>query len=388
MTRAIISLIMLYVGMMASAQSFDSKTSLSRIAVVYYEKDGDGFFHRKENVNMNRVTDITNAYGYNKKSQELYCLTNNANYIITLNDVLAKVYKKSNSIPQVKDKEVAALIEEKNAELAEKYERINAARLKSIEDSIAKAKEDSIKKAQDDSIKRERQKQIDASYIASHKWYMVPTNSCRLYCPICEETISTKDSMICYAIKNDSIFYAELKTGTFANTYITGHAAKLTDEIKSSYNFQYHTSLFADSLENRFPYMNEAYLAVRNYLNFKDYLEEVRKEAPRGYFNDWNWDHEYSSITFDFRYTNTNKKTIKYIEVFWVCTNDVGDVRKTGSFRGTGPLAEWETASWNWDHSSYYVAGDASKMKLSKVLITYMDGTKATIPRDKICYEY
>ena len=78
------------------------------------------------------------------------------------------------------------------------------------------------------------------------------------------------------------------------------------------------------------------------------------------------------------------KNTIKYIEVFFVVSNDVGDVRKTGSFKGTGPLEEWESASWDWDHSSYYVAGDASKMNISKVIITYTNGTKVTIPKNKI----
>lgn len=78
---------------------------------------------------------------------------------------------------------------------------------------------------------------------------------------------------------------------------------------------------------------------------------------------------------------------MKYIEVYWACTNDVGDIRKTGRFQGTGPLQEWESASWNWDHSSYYVSGDASKMNLTKVVITYMDGSKITIPKNKIMYE-
>jgi hypothetical protein len=83
---------------------------------------------------------------------------------------------------------------------------------------------------------------------------------------------------------------------------------------------------------------------------------------------------------------NTNKKTIKYIDVYWVLKNDVGDVRKSGHFSGTGPLEEWSSASWEWDHSSYYVSGDASRMYLTKVIITYMDGTKVTIPKDKIWY--
>ena len=103
-----------------------------------------------------------------------------------------------------------------------------------------------------------------------------------------------------------------------------------------------------------------------------------------GLFLDWGWDKEYSSIEFNFKYMNTNSNTIKYIEVFFVVTNDVGDVRKTGSFRGTGPLEEWESASWNWDHSSYYVAGDATKMNISKVIITYMNGSRVTIPKSKL----
>lgn len=50
----------------------------------------------------------------------------------------------------------------------------------------------------------------------------------------------------------------------------------------------------------------------------------------------------------------------------------------------TGPLEEWESASWDWDHSSYNVAGDASKMNISKVIITYTNGTKVTIPKNKL----
>ena len=62
----------------------------------------------------------------------------------------------------------------------------------------------------------------------------------------------------------------------------------------------------------------------------------------------------------------------------------MGDVRKTGSFKGTGPVEEWEAGSWSWDHSHYYVAGDTSKMRLTKVIITYMDGSRVVIPQAKI----
>ena len=120
---------------------------------------------------------------------------------------------------------------------------------------------------------------------------------------------------------------------------------------------------------------------------YSDALNQLKKKAPYGFFNEWGWNNEYSSISFNFEYTNLNRKTIKYINVFFVVTNDVGDVRKTGNFKGTGPLAEFESASWNWDHSSYYVAGDATQMSINKVVITYMDGTQKVLPKKMICFD-
>ena len=109
------------------------------------------------------------------------------------------------------------------------------------------------------------------------------------------------------------------------------------------------------------------------------YVSKLKKEAPYGYFDSWDWNDEYSMVTFNFRYVNTNPKTIKYIAVYFKITNGVGDVRKTGYFQGTGPLKCGESASWDWDSSSYYVAGDASNMSITKVVITYMNGTKQVV---------
>lgn len=105
----------------------------------------------------------------------------------------------------------------------------------------------------------------------------------------------------------------------------------------------------------------------------------MRNEAPYGYIDDWGWNDEYSMVTFHFSFVNTNPKTIKYITVYFKISNDVGDVRKTGYFKGTGPLAEGESASWNWDSSSYFVSGDATSMNITKVILTYMNGMKQTL---------
>ena len=83
---------------------------------------------------------------------------------------------------------------------------------------------------------------------------------------------------------------------------------------------------------------------------------------------------------------NTSSKTIKYIKVYWTVKNDVGDVRGSGSFSGTGPVESMSSASWNWDYSSYYVKGDASKMRITKVVITYMNGTVKTLTGDSIIF--
>lgn len=368
-------------------QTFDSNNSLSRIALVYYIQDDQSFFHKKENVNLNNVSEIISIYGYNKKTHELYCITNRANCVIMLNDVYAKLYKKSKAIPQIKDDEADALILRRNKELEDQYASLNLSRTKHINDSIAKAKSDSIKKAKEDSIaKVNRQKTVD-EYKSHHDWCWVPTGGKFIYCDECEKHITTKDSTLCYAIKNDSIYWVEFKKGTFDYYYKELHCAKVPDILKKDSKYQNHYNIYKDSLEKVIPGIDKNYVSIKNYVETSEYLEKVRKAAPNGYFVNWSWDNEYSSITFEFRYCNTNKKTIKYIEVFWACTNDVGDIRKTGRFQGTGPLGEWETARWNWDHSSYYVAGDASKMKLTKVVITYMDGSKITIPKNKIMYE-
>jgi hypothetical protein len=89
-------------------------------------------------------------------------------------------------------------------------------------------------------------------------------------------------------------------------------------------------------------------------------------------------------ITFDFSYVNMNKKTIKYIDIYFCVTNDVNDICRTGHFKGIGPLKEFGSANWSWDRSSYFVSGDASNMKLTKIIITYMDGTQKILSKNMI----
>ena len=144
--------------------------------------------------------------------------------------------------------------------------------------------------------------------------------------------------------------------------------------------------MFKDSLSKNSDLCPDLINAL-NYHYLDQHIKEVKRDAPYGFFEDWGWNDEYSVVTFNFEYTNMNVKTIRYIDVYFRITNDVGDVRMTGHFKGTGPLKELETASWNWDSSSYYVAGDASNAKIVKVILTYMNGSQKVLTGNMIKYK-
>ena len=274
-----------------------------------------------------------------------------------------------------------------NEKLSAHFEEINNVRNQQIRDSLEKIRQDSVRRVQEDSLRIVHLKEKAENYKKRHRWLSVPTKNRKLFCNYCEEYVETDESILCYKIKNDTIYWRDTKWGHLMIPYDHTHYAKIPDALKNDSEYQYHFELYKDSLENKVPSLTTDIAEFMNASNFGGYLKELKKKAPNGFFLDWDWGNEYSSIEFNFKYLNTNKNTIKYIEVFFVVTNDVGDVRKRGSFKGTGPLAEWESASWGWDHSSYYVAGDATRMNISQVIITYMNGSRVTIPKSKLLFE-
>lgn len=385
MERYLTFLACLIVASTLKAQNYNSSNSLARVALVYYSQDERGFFHKKENVNLQEVSQVVSSYGYNKKSHELYLETDRSNCIVTVNDDLHKILKKSKSIPQMKDDELSSKSKEVNTRLEEKFARLNQAREKFINDSTQKAREDSIKKAREDSVRFAKLAKQKDDYRKAHSWKWVPINKTHLSCSLCDKSVYSEDSLFCLGFRNDTLYHFSYEDLALDESYLKIHKMYVPATLKSNDKFRYHFEVYGDSLRS---FKLTALEDPEDFNSYSVYeaLQKVRAKAPNGYFEDWGWNDEYGTITFNFKYTNTNKNTIKYIEVFWVVTNDVGDVRKTGSFRGTGPLAEWETASWNWDHSMYFVAGDATKMDIRKVIITYMNGSKVTIPKNKIWF--
>ena len=335
MERYLTFLACLIVASTLKAQNYNSSNSLARVALVYYSQDERGFFHKKENVNLQEVSQVVSSYGYNKKSHELYLETDRSNCIVTVNDDLHKILKKSKSIPQMKDDELSSKSKEVNTRLEEKFARLNQAREKFINDSTQKAREDSIKKAREDSVRFAKLAKQKDDYRKAHSWKWVPINKTHLSCSLCDKSVYSEDSLFCLGFRNDTLYHFSYEDLALDESYLKIHKMYVPATLKSNDKFRYHFEVYGDSLRS---FKLTALEDPEDFNSYSVYeaLQKVRAKAPNGYFEDWGWNDEYGTITFNFKYTNTNKNTIKYIEVFWVVTNDVGDVRKTGSFRGTG----------------------------------------------------
>lgn len=386
--RTLLLTIILSIMCINSYAQYDQYNSVMRKAIVMYKCGADGFYYSTKDVMLERVDNVVNIYAYDKKTQNLYLLTPYSNCEVTVTKDAAKVFKKSKSVLQIKGDELVSVIEEHNRQLDEKFSQLNQKRQKHLEDSIAqaraKARADSIERARRDSIQRVREAEARESYRATKMWRKVPCGNHNLKCKICDKIIQNEDTLYCFGINNDSIMFWTIKEGDLDLSYVDVHVAEIDNYLQSYEPFKYHCEVFKDSLNKVEVSSSTAEtLAAFSYLN---YLDEVRKEAPFGYIEDWGWDDEYSMITFHFTYTNTNKKTIKYIAVHFKVTNDVGDVRKTGYFQGTGPVEEFHTCSWNWDSSPYFVSGDASTMEFTKIVITYMNGTQKVLGKNQIVY--
>lgn len=227
-------------------------------------------------------------------------------------------------------------------------------------------------------------------YKKTHSWYQIPLSigelgKC-LECCICGQYSYWYFPTFTY-VGNDSIFWEEQQDGYLGQVKTIYHCSALSKEMKENSTFKYHFNVFKDSLNYRRPHISESDYKTQNLSSELVYLAKVAKLAPYGFVGKRSWRIEYRNLTLSMEYFNTNKKTIKYIDLFWQTKNDVGDVRNRGSFKATGPLKQWESASWDWNNTSHYVAGDVTSFWVTKMVITYMDGTKKILSEKQIVYD-
>lgn len=397
----------------AISQYYNQYNSASRIAIVEYAKDINGFYQKYTNQSVNDVNNIVNIYAFDKKHNNLYVATYYGNYVITLIESDAKNIKKNKSIPKLKESEIEALVISVNNSLNERFAHLNLSREKFITDSIerervqAEREEDNrrlalIEKARQDSIEAKNKRDQLKEYRSKHDWHWLPieadlqteyssrySSSFTLQCSLCDKSISsyTTDSILVVNIYNDTIYSIERKEGYLDYDYNVVHTYRVPRELANSSKYIYHLQAYSDSLLRTDTKWSKEIAQVINYKSYSEYVENLRDEAPYGFVVEWGWDNDYSMVTFDLEYMNLNKKTIKYLDVYWKISNDVGDVRLSGHFQGTGPVKQYEMVKWDWDSSGYFVAGDASIMDITKIIITYMNGKRQTITGNNIVYE-
>ena len=220
---------------------------MSRVALVYYFMDENGYFQKKENVNLQEVFNVVSTYGYDKKSHELYVETDKFNCIVTVNDDFHKLLKKSKSIPQLKSEELTVKANAINQELAEKFERLNVARQKHIADSIKKVKADSLEKIKQDSLQRVEEQIKLEKYRSENEWNMIPVLWRALTCDLCGYTFSKKTHRKCFAVKNDSLYFSTEEKSEMGNAYTLYHVVDISKSLKNQPKFMYHLQAFYES---------------------------------------------------------------------------------------------------------------------------------------------
>lgn len=245
-----------------------------------------------------------------------------------------------------------------------------------IADSIAFERKKILAKAA-------RQKEIDEYKLAnpSHSSF----NFTSIYCPHCYEKIS---SNTLFGVSKDTVIFISARTVvSFAKTIPELHYAPLKLILEKNPNFQKHIAAYSDSIDCKLQDSNIAELVDEvNSQESQQLLLQIKKYAPFGFIESWSWDNEYGPITFKVTYRNSNKKTIKYIDFAFSVYNAVDDLRGSGTFKGTGPVEYLDEGSWTWDNSRYWFSKDVSYLTITKITITYMDGTKQVIPKKKIVY--
>lgn len=399
MKKLFFTLLTALVALVAAAQyeRFDQSNSVSITAITEYMPDGTGFLFPVNDMPVNAVDSVNRIYAFDKKTKTAYVQTERGNYAVVLKDDVAKQVKKDKSVKKLKGSDLQAEIGACDLTLKWNADRYNTdhraylkvlreqKRQKQIEDSIREARrQDSLAR-----IREAREQQKLAEYRATHYWRKLPLDGTTLRCdlPDCDSKESG-DTAYCVGIVNDTIYYITYEDFVLGTSIPQVHLTHHRLDAQKTPNMAYHIKAFADSLAEAGSLTLTPELAsAMNSYSASEGIEMVKKAAPYGFVNEWGWDDNYGTLTFNISYTNLNKKTIKYIDVYWVLKNDVNDNRGSGHFKGTGPVEYLNSSSWEWDNSPYYVYGDATNMFITKIILTYMNGSTKVLSAKEIFYD-
>ena len=130
--------------------------------------------------------------------------------------------------------------------------------------------------------------------------------------------------------------------------------------------------------------------------NFLVLDNEISKKFKYGFIDDWSWSlNSVNGIDLNIKYTNTNSKIIKYIDIYFYVKNPVDDICKIlyndrsniCHVKCVGPIYQYDSASYKFD-AVCYTTGDAKYLYFTKFVITYMDNTKYTLVKELAYKKY
>jgi hypothetical protein len=295
---------------------------------------------------------------------------------------------KQGNVKKVKDSEAKLLTENILKGMQEKYKRKN--------DSISECKRIARENFIKDSIETaQRKAKEQEEYRKTHDWRdLSMSKSYGLKCEFCDINHYMKKYRVMF-ISADTLYYLLEKPDMsyLGINHVGIHYSTLTREFKNDNQFKEYVSIWRDSIANNNNFSNQS-AAIFNLIQYNEFKDKIHSIAPNGFMQRWGWElNSAQGIEPYFCFFNSSKKTIKYVDFYFSVFNAVGDKcylkyerSYIGNVRGVGPVEPFDSGSWNWDRATHYTSGDASEMRIVKLVITYMDGTTKTLPNSSIIY--
>lgn len=360
-------------------------------------------YYNYESLSLPEKMTESNYFGTSSGNERFFCYSKQAKRFYFYTDNIIGFYFPSDNYAE---KELISAMKEHNVKkidlkdfpieldvirkkMDQKYESMND----SIREKLRLQREKQIK----DSISAAQKKKADIEeYRRNHSWRDLNLSKpYKLDCEFCEKS-HYQDKYKIISLSEDTIYYflENPDLSILGINHFSIHYSALTNSIKNDRNFVDYVNIWRDSIANHNNTRNQD-AAIVNLLEYNEFKEKVCKAAPNGFIENWGWHlNSADGIEPFFSYFNTSKKTIKYVDLYFSVFNAVGDrcylkYNKSyiGNVRGVGPVEQFDSGSWNWDRATHYTSSDASEMRIVKLVITYMDGTTKTIPRESIIYD-
>ena len=376
MTTRLVILVCMTLSCAATFAQYNNSNSFMRRVILGYEMHSDGFYYPISDVLVDELNHVEAAYAYDKKAQNLYVRTNNCNCVVTLTKEYANVVKENKHIPQLKGGAIDMRVMTENKLIEDKFTRLNELRRTHLEDSVAKVRADSIERARQDSLRKVREAREMAAYASSHDWQRMAFADGVLSCHLCENTLKVKDTLTCVALHDSIFYYREEQPGDLGLTIPVLHATTATPLLADK-RFKLHTGAFKDSLT--MIELDADMVETMNSMAYMDYVEALRTTAPHGYVASFDWQqNDSTALAYKVCYMNTNEKSIKTIDAYYQVTDGEGKVLKSGHNKADSPMEYMQQGEMTASIPIALSGIEGVEMKITKVVVTYEDGTKGT----------